>query len=40
MKFFASILTLFLMSVTAYAADVDGTWTGSVAAPVGRRDWR
>ena len=35
MKFFASMLVLFLMSVTAYAADVDGTWTGSAAAPGG-----
>jgi hypothetical protein len=35
MKFFASLLVLFLMSVTAYAADVDGTWTGSAATPGG-----
>lgn len=35
MKCFASILVLFLMSITAYAADVDGTWTGTAAAPGG-----
>lgn len=35
MKFFACLLTLVLMSVTAYAADVDGKWTGTVDAPQG-----
>ena len=35
MKLLASILVLFVMGVTAYAADVDGTWTGSAAAPGG-----
>lgn len=35
MKFFFSMLVLFLMSISAYAADVDGTWTGSAAAPGG-----
>ena len=35
MKVFASMLVLFLTSVTAYAADVDGSWTGSAATPGG-----
>ena len=35
MKFFASMLVLFVMAVTAYAADVDGTWTGTVQGPMG-----
>jgi hypothetical protein len=29
------MLLLFIVGVTAYAADVDGTWTGSVAGPQG-----
>ena len=35
---FATLLVLFVicvMSVTAYAADVDGTWTGTVQGPMG-----
>ena len=35
MRVIASVLVLLVMSVTAYAADVDGTWTGSVAGPQG-----
>lgn len=35
MKIICSIAALFLVSVSAYAADVDGTWTGLAAAPGG-----
>ncbi len=35
MKFFASALVLFVVGVTAYAADVDGAWTGTVQGPMG-----
>ena len=35
MKVFGSILALLIISVTAYAADVDGTWTGTVQGPMG-----
>jgi hypothetical protein len=35
MKVFAAILVLLVMIATAYAADVDGTWTGSVDSPQG-----
>jgi hypothetical protein len=35
MKLLATLLMTVLMSVTAYAADVDGTWTGTAAAPTG-----
>jgi hypothetical protein len=35
MKLLAVITVLVLMSVTAYAADVDGTWTGSLTGPQG-----
>jgi hypothetical protein len=35
MRILSSVLVLFLMSVAAYAADVDGTWTGTAAAPGG-----
>ena len=35
MRFLASVLVLFVMVVTAYAADVDGTWTGSISGPAG-----
>ena len=35
MKFFALGLMLLLFTVTAYAADVDGKWTGSVQGPQG-----
>jgi hypothetical protein len=30
-----SVMVLLAVVVTAYAADVDGTWTGSVAGPQG-----
>jgi hypothetical protein len=29
------VLMLFVMGVTAYAADVDGTWAGTVQGPMG-----
>jgi len=35
MKVFTSMVVLFLMTVSAYAADVDGTWKGTAAAPGG-----
>ena len=35
MKVFASVLLLLLVAVMVYAADVDGTWNGSVAGPQG-----
>jgi hypothetical protein len=35
MKFFVSVLVLLIMGVTAYAADVDGTWTGTIQTPMG-----
>jgi hypothetical protein len=35
MKFFASAATLLLLTVSAFAADVDGKWTGSVSTPNG-----
>src|SRR5215510_13261523 len=35
MKVFGSILALLIITVTAYAADVDGTWTGTVQGPMG-----
>src|SRR6516164_3164320 len=35
MKVIASILILLTIGVSAYAADVDGTWTGSVSSPQG-----
>src|SRR5215831_12117280 len=35
MKIFASILALLIITVTAYAADVDGTWAGTVQGPMG-----
>src|SRR5947199_73611 len=35
MNVFASVLGLFLMSVTVYAAGVDGTWSGTVGGPQG-----
>jgi hypothetical protein len=35
MKLLATTLMTVLMSLTAYAADVDGTWTGTAAAPTG-----
>jgi len=35
MKFFAIGALLLALSVSAYAADVDGKWTGSVSGPAG-----
>jgi hypothetical protein len=35
MKVLAGILVLLVLSVTAYAADVDGTWNGVVQGPMG-----
>jgi hypothetical protein len=35
MRLLASVLMLFVMGVTAYAADVDGTWAGTVQGPMG-----
>jgi len=35
MRFFALGLVLLLLTVTAYAADVDGKWSGSVQGPQG-----
>jgi hypothetical protein len=35
MKFFAPIAALLLLAVSAFAADVDGKWTGSVSTPNG-----
>jgi hypothetical protein len=35
MKFFASAAALLLVTVSAFAADVDGKWTGSVSTPNG-----
>jgi len=35
MKLFAGILILLIAAVGAYAADVDGTWNGTVSGPQG-----
>src|SRR6478736_6095991 len=35
MKVLLSVFVLLVMGVTAYAADVDGTWTGTVQGPMG-----
>ena len=35
MKIIASVLIALVVGSTAYAADVDGTWTGSVSGPQG-----
>ena len=35
MKLFASAAALLLLTVSAFAADVDGKWTGSVSTPNG-----
>lgn len=35
MRFFASAAALLLLTVSAFAADVDGKWTGSVSTPNG-----
>jgi hypothetical protein len=34
-RVFVSVLVLFVFAVTAYAADVDGTWTGTVTGAGG-----
>jgi hypothetical protein len=35
MKFVAILMVIFLLAVPAFAADVDGKWTGSVQSPGG-----
>jgi len=35
MKFFAPVAALLLVTASAFAADVDGKWTGSVSTPNG-----
>ena len=35
MKLLASVLVLLVIGVTAYAADVDGTWSGTIQTPMG-----
>ena len=35
MKVLAVVLVLLVTMVTAYAAEVDGSWTGSVDSPQG-----
>src|SRR5262245_36113641 len=35
MRIIGSALVLLLVSVAAYAADVDGTWAGTVQSPMG-----
>jgi hypothetical protein len=35
MKLFASAAALLLLTISAFAADVDGKWTGSVSTPNG-----
>jgi hypothetical protein len=35
MKFCAALAGLVLLTVSAFAADVDGKWTGSMATPMG-----
>src|SRR5204862_6636711 len=35
MKVIASLLILLIAAVTVYAADVDGTWTGTLSGPQG-----
>jgi hypothetical protein len=35
MRVLGSVLLSLILVTTAYAADVDGTWTGSVASPQG-----
>jgi hypothetical protein len=35
MKFFAAAAALLLLAFSAFAADVDGKWTGSVSTPNG-----
>src|SRR6476659_8700195 len=35
MRGVASVLLVLVVCVTAYAADIDGTWTGTVQTPMG-----
>lgn len=35
MKFFAGAAALLLLTVSAFAADVDGKWAGSMSTPMG-----
>ena len=35
MKFYAALAGLLLLTVSAFAADVDGKWTGTMATPMG-----
>lgn len=35
MKFFAGVAALFLLTVSVFAADVDGKWNGSMSTPMG-----
>ena len=35
MRVFVGVMMLVAVAVTVYAADVDGTWTGSVSGPQG-----
>ena len=35
MRIVLSVLMLMVICITAYAADVDGTWTGTVQGPMG-----
>ena len=35
MKFFSSLAAFLLLTVSAFAADVDGKWTGTMATPMG-----
>ena len=35
MKVLASVVMLLLISAAAYAADVDGKWTGTITSPMG-----
>ncbi len=35
MRVLAVVLVLLVLGVTAFAADVDGTWTGTVQGPMG-----
>src|SRR5580700_12271579 len=35
MKFYAALAGLFLLAASAFAADVDGKWAGTMATPMG-----
>ena len=35
MKLFVPVAALLLLAVSAFAADVDGKWTGSISTPMG-----